>query len=90
MTFIFQKSFYVLHIDDLPNEFVEVPKNEWFASENTLDVEVHLNEDGIYYLYLDYDASIYSETAMQNFADTFDKIVLLLQDEKTLISKILG
>ena len=89
ITFMFQKSFYVLHIDNLPNELIDVPQNEWFAAENTLDVEVHLNYDGTYYLYLDYDASKYSEDAMQNFADTFDKIVLQLQDENIFISEIL-
>ena len=90
MTFMFQKSIYVLPIDNLPNELIDVPKNEWFAAENTLDVEVHLNTDGIYYLYLDYDASIYSDAAMQNFAKTFDEIVLQLQDENIFISEILG
>lgn len=78
MTFMFQKSIYVLPIDNLPNELIDVPKNEWFAAENTLDVEVHLDTDGIYYLYLDYDASRYSDAAMQNFAKTFDEIVLQL------------
>ena len=88
-TFIFQKKIYSLSVAGQEFEPVEMPQNEFAAVENSLDIEVNLTDDGNYYLFLDCDASRYSEAAMKNFADTFHKIILQLQDENILVSKIL-
>lgn len=92
VTFIFQKktlgALNTLMIDGLPAEIVELPPNQWSAAENSIDIEINLTEDG-FLIELYHDASRYSEDAMQKFADTFDEIVLKLQDEKILISEIL-
>ena len=92
-TFVFQKKFHTvfedLKIGGYPAENLELPPNEWSASENVLDVEVNLSNEGNYYIEYEYDASIYSEDAIKNFAAALDKIVLQLQDENILVSKIL-
>ena len=74
---------------DLNSEELEIPPNEWSASENTLDVEVNLSDEGNYYIEYNYDASLYSERTIEKFAATLDEIVLQLQDEQKLISEIL-
>ncbi len=88
-TFIFQKKIYSASIEGKEFETVELPQNEWSAAENSLDIEINLSFDEIYSLFLEYDASRYSETAMKNFSDTFEKTVAKLQDSKLLISEIL-
>lgn len=91
VSFIFQKS---IHNDvtfgnaKLCVSFL--PPNEISAVENALDIEVNTRDDGTYDLFLDYDASRYSETAMKNFAETMNKILIAMRDEKILVSKILG
>ena len=91
-TFIFQKKIHNADYDigGYPVEIVELPTNEWSSVENTLDIEVNLNEDGTYLVEYGYDASRYSESAMEKFAATFDEIVAKLQDENKLISEILN
>lgn len=90
-TFIFQKKIHNAdyNIGDSPAEIIELPSNEWSSVENTLDIEVNLNEDGTYLVEYGYDASRYSETSMEKFAALFDEIVAKLQDENKLISEIL-
>ena len=96
-TFIFQKETLGIYgsyggttpASSLEAEVVSLPENKYSAAENTLDIEVSSSEQGIYFLRLDYDASRYSENAMENFVETFDKIVLQLQNEKILVSDIL-
>ena len=94
VTFIFQKGMRNRDSSDSfagkKVEYVTVPKNKFSASENTLDIELNALGDGNYLVDLDYDASRYSENAMKNFAETFDEIVLELQDEQKNISEILG
>ena len=93
-TFIFQKKIHStiknLNIGGYNSEEIEIPPNEWSASENTLDVEVNLSDEGNYYIEYNYDASLYSEDAIKNFAATIDEIILKLQDENKLISEILN
>ena len=92
-TFAFQKktlgAFNALTLGGYPAEILELPPNEWSASENGLDVEVNLSDEGTYYIEYSYDASIYSENAIKNFAAAIDEIILKLQDENILISDIL-
>ena len=90
-TFIFQKKFYAekVTLRGKVNQNVEFEKNEWSAAENSLDIEVNSEEGGTYYVELDYDASRYSEQSIKNLAESMDKIISQLQDEKLLISKIL-
>lgn len=92
-TFIFQKKIHSviknLNIGGYNSEELEIPPNEWSASENTLDVEVNLSDEGNYYIEYNYDASLYSERTIEKFAATLDEIVLQLQDEQKLISEIL-
>ena len=92
-TFIYQKKIYTtiknLNIGGYNSEEIEIPPNEWSASENTLDVEVNLSDEGNYYIEYNYDASLYSKSAIEKFAATLDEIVLQLQDEQKLIFEIL-
>lgn len=82
-------SLKTLNIGGYNSEEIEIPPNEWSASENELDVEVNLSDEGNYYVEYNYDASLYSEDAIKKFAATLDEIVLQLQDEQKLISEIL-
>ena len=90
-TFLFQKNFHAdeIFVDGKSLKAVEFLPNAWSAVENSLDIEVNLTDAGNYYVELDYDASRYSEQSMKNFAEVMDEIILQLQDEKLLISKIL-
>ncbi len=92
-TFIFQKkslgALNSLIMGGKPAEVIELPLNEFSASENTLDIELNLNDDDTYFIYLDYDASRYSAAAMEKFAATVDEIILALQNERRMISTIL-
>ena len=91
-TFAFQKKFHSsmenLKICGYPAQLIELPPNEWSATENTLDVEVNLTDEGTYYIEYSYDAGSYSEKAIKNFAALIDEIILKLQDEKLLIADI--
>ena len=92
-TFIFQKkslgAVNAMKFCGTNAEIIEVPLNEFSVSENTLDIEINLTDDGTYFVEFAYDANRYSEAAMENFAAALDEIVLALQDEQRLISMIL-
>ena len=64
---------------DLVCEVEEIQNNLWSASQNTLDIEVSLTDEGKYFVVLDYDTGNYSENAMKNFAELMDKIILKMQ-----------
>ncbi|MBR4383041.1 MAG: hypothetical protein IKP64_05730, partial [Selenomonadaceae bacterium] len=91
VSFIFQKN---MHNDpifcDTTMETIYLPPNEISAVENALDVEVESADDGTYNVFLDYDASRYSEAAMKNFALTMNKILVAMTDEIKLVSDILS
>lgn len=93
VTFIFQKrslgALNAMPFAGTTTEIVELPANEINAAENSLDIELSLNDDDTYTLELHYDASRYSEAAMEKFAADFDEISLALQDESRMISTIL-
>ena len=67
---------------------IDMPPNEISAAENSLDINVVLNEHGMYELKLEYDASRFSEGLMKKFFAELENVVLKMQDEKTLISRI--
>ncbi len=48
------------------------------------------SDTGKYNLFLDCDASRYSEATMFHFAETMDKILSAMRDTKRLVSDILG
>ena len=75
---------------DTPVEIVYLPPNEISAVENALDVEINTEDTGAYTLFLDYDASRYSEAEMKNFAETLNEIAVAMQDGNIRISNILG
>lgn len=88
-TFIFQKKMHGdFSIGGKNAKYIEILPNDWSAAENSLDIEVNEDDDGIYFLELDYDASRYSENAMKNFAKVMDEVILQLQDENILVSQI--
>ncbi len=91
VSFIFQKAMHGnLLLDDTPAQVVYLPPNEISAVENALDIEINAEDKDAYNLFLDYDASRYSESDMNNFALTLEKILLDMRDTKRLISGILG
>ena len=91
VSFIFQKYIYTdLIFCDTPAEIVYLPPNEISAVENAMDVEINLDDTGEYLLYIDYDASRYSEVEMNNFAKTLDEVFLVMQNLNARTSKILG
>ena len=90
-SFIFQKNINNEFIFcDTPAEIVYLPPNEISAVENALDVEINTDDSGRYLLFLDYDASLYTEDEMLNFAKTLDEILLAMQDINLPVSKIFG
>ncbi len=91
VSFIFQKDIHTdFVLSDTPVEIVFLPPNEISAVENALDVEINTTDTGKYLLYLDYDASRYSETEMKKFSMILDEIVFAMQNPKRLVSNILG
>ena len=89
--FIFQK--YItddLIIADTTAEVVYMPPNELSAVENALDIEVRETDTGFYNLFLDYDASRYSEKDMQHFAETLNKILIEMKNPNAKVSEILA
>ena len=91
VSFIFQKGMNGdLILGDTPMEVVYMPPNEISAVENALDIEINENDRGLYNLFLDYDASRYSEAAMENFAKTYDKILRAMKNLETRTDEILG
>lgn len=91
VSFIFQKAMRGdMMIADTPAQVVYLPPNEISAVENALDIEVEDTGEGRYDLFLDYDASRYSESAMRHFATTMDEILLDMRDADKKVSTILG
>lgn len=91
VSFIFQKNINSDFIFcDTPVEVVYLPPNEISAVENALDVEINIEDTGRYSLYLDYDASRYSESEMKTFAVTLDKIISDMQNLERRTSEILA
>ena len=91
VSFIFQKNINNEFIFcDTPAEIVYLPPNDISAVENALDVEINTEDTGAYTLFLDYDASRYSEAEMKNFAETLNEIAVAMQDGNIRISKILS
>ena len=93
VTFIFQK--YANDNETESNiqiggnaEILYMPPNSVSAIENALDIKVNPEGDGTYTLVLDYDASRYSENFMRQFAASIDEVILNLQNESLMISKI--
>ncbi len=95
ITFMFQKKTLGdvsinLKLDGKTTEIIDVPDNEYTAAENYLNIEVCLIDDDTYTIVLEYHLGAYTENAMKNYAKLFDEMVLKLQDEKQMVSKILG
>ena len=89
VSFIFQKSIYDnLILGDMPIEIIYLPPNEISAVENSLDIEINDSAEGFYDLFLDYDASRYSEDSMRNFAITMNDILIAMSDMDKKISDI--
>lgn len=90
-SFIFQKNINNEFVFcDTPAEIVYLPPNDISAVENALDVEINTDDSGRYLLFLDYDASLYTEDEMLNFAKTLDEILRSMQDINSPVSKIFG
>lgn len=90
-SFIFQKAINGdLLLGDMPMEVVYLPPNEISAVENALDIEINETGEGLYELFLDYDASRYSEALMKKFSTTLEEILLAMRDTDTKVSAILG
>ena len=79
-----------LMLADTSVEVIYLPPNEISAAENALDIEINETDKGFYDLFLDYDASRYSEATMKNFAETMDAICLAMKNPDAKISEILG
>ena len=91
VSFIFQKNINNSFVfGDNSAEIVYLPPNDISAVENALDVEINSEDTGEYSLQLDYDASLYSEEEILNFAKTLDEIVRVMQNINTQTSEILG
>lgn len=91
VSFIFQKSMHGnMILANEPMEVVYLPPNEISAVENALDIEINETEEGLYELFLDYDASRYSEALMKRFSMTLEETLLLMRDTNRKVSEILG
>ena len=91
VSFIFQKQINNGFVFcDTPVEIVYLPPNDISAVENALDVEINTEDTGTYLLFLDYDASRYSEDEMNKFAKTLDEVVRAMQNTSLHVSQILG
>ena len=90
--FILQKGAIGRHgtvsLGGIENQIEELPQSEESASESAMDIELNEHEDGTYSLVLDYDAGLYSYSAMKNFADTMQEIIRKMK-ENSGISDIL-
>ena len=67
----------------------ELPQNKSSAVENTLDIHVIEEDDGTYRLKLEYDASRYSEKAMQQYAAAYDEMLSAMQADGRQLAEIL-
>ena len=93
ITFIFQKRNFGFgsgyKIAGTKVEVIDLP-DEYSAAENCLDIEVNLCDDDSYIISFDYDKSCYLDDTIKKFAAQIDEIILQLQNENQLVSKILG
>ena len=90
VSFLFQKGIYGdLILADTTAQTIYLPPNEISAVENSLDDEVEETDKGFYDLFLDYDASRYSEKAMSDFAQTMEKILIEMRDSDKLVSELI-
>lgn len=93
-SFMFQKKNFSYQdyfvVDGQKCEVEESTNNFWAAAQNTLDIEITLLESGKYSLILDYDAGIYSESAIRNFAELTDEIILKMQGENIFSDDLLN
>ena len=94
ITFIFQKRNFGFgsgyKIAGTTVDVVNFPNDEYSAAENCLDIEVNLCDDGSYIISFDYDKSYYLDDTIKKFAAQIEEIILQLQNENQLVSKILG
>ena len=91
VSFIFQKGINGnMAFGDMPAEVVYMPPNEISAVENALDVEIEENDLGFYEMFLDYDASRYSEESMAHFAKTYDEIIRRMKNLEARTDDVLG
>lgn len=90
VSFIFRKSIHGdLMLADTSAPLVYLPPNEISAVENALNIEINETNKGFYELFLDYDASRYSEKEMSDFAQTMEKILIEMRAPDKLVSEIL-
>ena len=87
---IFQKGIFNDHaiIGDTMATVIDMPPNEISAAENSLNIQIFAEEDGMYELWLEYDAGRFSEKLMKDFIDKLDEVILGMQNAKTLLSEI--
>lgn len=87
---IFQKGIFNDHaiVGDTTATVIDMPPNELSAAENSLDIQIFAKEDGMYELWLDYDAGRFSEESMKKFIATLDEVILGMQNGKNLISEL--
>ncbi|MBR4903151.1 MAG: hypothetical protein IKZ53_00600 [Selenomonadaceae bacterium] len=90
VSFIFQKGIYEdLILADTTAQTIYLPPNEISAVENALDIEINETNEGLYELFLDYDASRYSEALMKKFSITLEETLLLMRNMDRKVSEIL-
>ncbi len=91
-SFVFHKNIFNDHatIGDTTAIVIDMPPNEISAVQNSLDIKVFSKEDGMYELCFDYDAGRFSRNSMKHFVSNLDKVLLLMQNEKSMVSKILS
>ena len=67
---------------------IDMPPNEISAAENSMNIQIFAKEDGMYELFLDYDAGRFSEGLMKKFIAMLDEVILGMQNGKTLLSTL--
>ena len=89
-SFVFHKNIFNDHaqIGDTTATVIDMPPNEISAAQNSLDIKVFSKEDGMYEIWFDYDAGRFSRNSMKHFVANLDKVLLLMQNEKSMVSQI--
>ena len=87
---VFQKNIFTDHaiIGDTTATVIDMPPNEISAAENSMNIQIFAKEDGMYELFLDYDAGRFSEGLMKKFIAMLDEVILGMQNGKTLLSTL--
>ena len=92
ITFIFQKRNFGFgsgyKIAGTKVDVVDLP-DDYPAAENCLDIEVNLCDEDNYIIAFDYDKGLYKDETIKKFAKSLDEMILQIQDETLLVSKIL-